>query len=178
MLSTPSTSSSLAEEHLVAELEQLGICYLSRQSAYQAQQVRPPHQLLADLVRQPSSRVRTALIAVLLAHPAFGNVVPSTLPALTSAEQSILKILYTAAVLLQKKYAPRLRAFIGEDWIWIPDWFSKELNLPAAPPNEQLRALALLHQQATGLELNWVGTYNNVARHLLHRWELERLWNQ
>ncbi len=57
------------EEELVAELDLLGIRYLSRQSSYRASQVRPPEALLADLVRQPSARVRAAVIAVLLAHP-------------------------------------------------------------------------------------------------------------
>jgi len=166
------------EERLVAELEQLGVRYLSRQSAYQAKRVRPPQKLLADLVRQPSSRVRTALIAVLLAHPEYGGVVPSVVLSLPTAEQWTLKLFYTAAVLLQKEYAARLQIFLGEDWCWLPDWFSKELNLPSAAPGEQLRALAHLHQQETGIVLNWAGTYDNAARHLLHRWELERTWNQ
>jgi hypothetical protein len=44
------------EEHLVADLELLGIRYLSRQTDEQAERVRPAHLLLADLVRQPSGR--------------------------------------------------------------------------------------------------------------------------
>ena len=45
------------EEQVVAELELLGIRYLSRQTAEAATQVRPPERLLADMVRQPSARV-------------------------------------------------------------------------------------------------------------------------
>ncbi len=52
-----------AEERLVAELEQLGVRYLSRLTNEKARRVRTPHKLLADLVQQPSSRVRAALIA-------------------------------------------------------------------------------------------------------------------
>jgi len=170
----PSNRRAHAEERLVAELEQLGIRYLSRQSDYQAKHVRAPQRLLADLVRQPSSRVRAALIAVLLAHPEYGGDAPSVVQSLSHDEQWTLKLFYTAAVLLQKEYAARLQAFLGEGWCWLPDWFSDELDLPLATPAEQLRALARLHQQKTGVVLNWAGTYDHAARHLLHRWELER----
>ena len=64
------------EESLIAELELLGIRYISRHSSYQAKQVRSTQRLLIDLLHQPSSRVRAALIAVLLAHPSYGNEVP------------------------------------------------------------------------------------------------------
>ena len=40
------------EEPLVAELELLGIHYLSRQTPDRAESVRPPAALPADLVRQ------------------------------------------------------------------------------------------------------------------------------
>jgi len=41
------------EEQLVAELEHLGISYLSRQTDYQVQRTRPPQNMLADLVHNP-----------------------------------------------------------------------------------------------------------------------------
>ena len=41
------------EEQLVAEIEKMGIRYLSRQTGYQAKRVRTPQRLLADLLRQP-----------------------------------------------------------------------------------------------------------------------------
>ena len=40
------------EEKLVAELELLGIRYLSRQTLYHARSARPPENMLADLVQQ------------------------------------------------------------------------------------------------------------------------------
>ena len=40
------------EEKLVAELELLGIGYLSRQTNYRADTIRPNEVLLADLMRQ------------------------------------------------------------------------------------------------------------------------------
>ena len=170
-------ASTQSEERLVAELEQLGVRYLSRLTNEKARHVRAPQKLLADLVQQPSSRVRAALIALLLARPAYGEYVPSALKNLTPEQAQILKLFYTAAMLLQRQYATPLQTFLGADWRWLTDWFSAELNLPDASPKEQLKALAKLHQKKTGITLNWAGTYENAARHLLRRWELEQVWN-
>jgi hypothetical protein len=165
------------EEILVAELEQLGVRYLSRLSAEKVHRVRPPSELLADLIQQPSSRVRVALIALLLARPSYGKFVPVTLEQLTLDQAQTLKLFYTAAVVLQRQYAAPLRSFLGSDWHWLIDYFSAEFELPEAGPKEQLKVLAKLHQQITGVSLNWAGTYESAARHLLHRWELEQTWN-
>jgi death-on-curing protein len=165
------------EERLVAELEQLGVRYLSRQTSERTIHNRLPHQLLADLVRQPSSRVRAALIALLLAQPSFAKYVPAALKSLPPEQVITLKLFYTAAVLLQHQYAASLQTFLGADWSRLPDLFSAEFNLPATASRQQLRVLAKLHQQKTGMILNWAGTYENAARHLLRRWELEQTWN-
>ncbi len=50
------SSNLMAEEQIVAELTLLGIRYLSRLTDIQVDHPRPGEQLLADLVRQPSSR--------------------------------------------------------------------------------------------------------------------------
>lgn len=164
------------EERIVAELELLGIRYLSRHTPDRAERVRPPDVLLADLVRQPSARVRAALIAVLLAHPEYAEAVPAALERLHLAEQWTLRLFYTAAVLLQQEYAERLRSFVvGQR---LPDWFAADLNLPAASPRERLAALGRQHRQRTQAHVNWVGTYENVARRLLRSWELEAQWNR
>ncbi len=65
------------EEKLVAELDLLGSRYLSRQTHYRSDKIRSPEALLADLVRQPSVRVRAAVIAVSLSHPEYAAAVPS-----------------------------------------------------------------------------------------------------
>lgn len=170
---------NIREERLVAELETLGVRYLSRQSAVQVRRVRPPVRFLTDLIRQPNSRVRTALIAVLLAHPELAQDIPTTLERLRPNEQLTLKLLYTAAVILQKKHAKRLHLFLANRWRWLPDLYSAELGLVISqPPDELLHALGTAHRQLTGIVLNWTGTYENVAHHLLQRWEMERQWNQ
>jgi hypothetical protein len=166
------------EERLVAELETLGVRYLSRQSSVQVDQVRSPARFLAELVQQPSSRVRTALIAALLAQPTLSQSIPAALKRLNQEERLTLKLLYTAAVILQKKYSEHLRLFLTTRWEWLPDLYSAELGLATdQPPDDLLCALGATHRRRTGILLNWTGTYENVAQHLLHRWELEKQWN-
>ena len=169
------------EERVVAELELLGIRYLSRRTPYSAKRVRRPEFLLSDLVRQPSARVRASVIAVLLAHPEFADAVPAALERLAPAEQITLRLFYTAAVLLQQEHAERLRPFqnVDLDQRRLPDRFAQELGLPDSPSvQERLAALGQLHRQHTGAVVNWVGTYESVAHRLLRSWELELRWNR
>lgn len=167
------------EERLVAELALLGIRYLSHQSPYQARQVRPPELLLVDLVRQPSARVRAAIISVLLAHPQYAGAVPAALEQLQPVESLTLQLFYTAAVLLQQEYAGQLRPFLAARQQRLPDLFSVEFGLPLeGPPRERLALLGRVHRQRTATAVNWTGTYENAVHHLLRRWELEQQWNR
>jgi len=165
------------EERLVAELELLGIHYLSRQTAERAESVRPPAVLLADLVGRPSARVRTAVIAVLLSHPDLAEALPAALERLSPAERQALLFFYTAAVLLQQQYAARLRHYVA--WRPLSDRFTVNLGLPSSVTiREQLAALGRRHRQQTGKAVNWTGTYEKVVRCLLRSWELEAQWNR
>lgn len=167
------------EEDLVAELEQLGLTYLSRRETYRASGVRSPERLLADLVRQSSARVREAVIALLLAHPEYASAIPAALAQLPQAEQTTLRLYYMAAVLLQQEYAERLRPRLAAGWRPLPDLFSDELSLPRrGSPREQLAQLGYTHRQLSGVAINWTGTYENVACHLVRRWEMEYRWNR
>jgi hypothetical protein len=170
-----------AEERIVAELELLGIRYLSRQTSYRAERVRPPEALLADLIRQPSARVRAAVIAVLLAHPQYAEAVPAALEQLQPWERLTLQSFYAAAMLLQQEHASRLRSFLATRWRWLPDLHqvSAELNLPAkGTPRERLAALGREHQRRLQAMVNWPGTYEHVAEQLIRQWEIETRWNQ
>jgi hypothetical protein len=164
------------EERIVAELELLGITYLSRCTAGSTVSLRPVDSLLADLVQQPSARVRAALIAVLLAHPEHSQAVPAALERLAPAKQTTFRLFYTAAVLLQQEHAQRLRPYATGGSL--PDLFAKELGLPAAgSPRERLVALGDRHREQTRAAVNWVGTYESVVRRLLRSWELKTQWN-
>jgi hypothetical protein len=171
------------EEALVAELELLGIRYLSRQTSYQATRVRPPARLLVDLARQQNARVREALIAVFLACPKYTHAVSASVAELDATDPfaaADLRLLYTAATLLQHKHHERLEPFLGVRWLWLPDLFSADLGLPRShmPADDKLALLGRAHREATGVLANWSGTYDNVARKLIRRWEMEQVWSQ
>jgi hypothetical protein len=162
------------EEEVVAELEGLGVRYLSRQSKSPPARPHAPDELLADLVRQPSSRVRAAFIALLLARPDYATYAPAALKTLSDEHAQTFKFFYTAAVCLQEQYTNALRPFVGADWQEIPDRFSNELGVSGDSPGAQLNSLANQHAQWSGVRLNWAGTYQNAVRKLLRRWEVEK----
>lgn len=169
---------NIREERLVAELETLGVRYLSRQTTLTVDSRPSPSPFLADLIRQANSRVRLAFIAAILSQPDLAVAVPTAIKRLKPEEQLTLKLLYTAAVILQKKYAERLQSFQASRWQRLPDLYSSELGLETTGnPDERLRMLGNIHRQLTGSAINWAGTYENVACQLLRRWELERRWN-
>jgi hypothetical protein len=167
------------EERLVAELEVMGIRYLSRLTATQVRHLRSPQQMLTDLVKQPSSRVRTAVIAIFLLHPDFCEALPGALDGLSPQDQQTLKFFYTAAVYLQRKHDARLQLYVGDRWRQLPDLFQQEFSFqPQASPDELLRQLGIKQREQTGIVANWAGTYENVAHHLLRSWELGQKWSQ
>jgi len=167
------------EEQVVAELAALGISYLSRQTLTPADCVRPPVQLLADLMQQPSARVREAVIALLLSHPEYAVFVPTALRDLTPGQQLTMKIFYTAAVWLQQEHMQRLMPFVGSRWCLLPDMFSVEFGLQTGVlPTERLAWLGRMQRRKTRVAANWTGTYENVARKLVRSWEMQAQWNR
>ena len=175
----PSEARPADEDLLVAELELLGVSYLSRSGSARPTSVRPHDQLVADLVRQPSARLRQALIAVLLAHPELAAAVPAALAELSPPEQLTLRVFYTAAVLLQQEHANRLQTLLTTQWQFLPDLFAMELGLPRqGSPRDRLAQLGQTHRRLSGTAVNWTGTYENVARNLLRRLEMEHQWNR
>jgi hypothetical protein len=174
---TYSEVSFQGEERLVAELAQLGVNYLSRQENVETIP-RLPRIILAELLRQQSSRVRTALISLFLANPQYASQIPAALKHLGTRDSLTLKLFYTAAVFLQQKYAGLLKKFSRSPWTELPDLFSSELAISGDSLQDQLIALGNLHMQLTGIKLNWVGTYESAAKDLIRRWQMEKVWNQ
>lgn len=181
MIDSPRSEVLTEEEHLVAELRALGIRYLSCQAAYQPQDPRAPEALLADLVRQPSARVRAATIAVLLAHPEYADAVPGALDRLPPEGRLSLRAFYLAAVLLQQEHEDRLRTLRSDRWRRLPVLapIVADLDLPdSGTPREKLLALGREHRRHSGKAINWTGTYEQVARQLFRQWERERQWSR
>jgi hypothetical protein len=137
---TYSDASFQEEERLVAELAQLGVNYLSHQENVETIP-RLPRTILAELVHQQSSRVRTAIISLLLANPQYDYQIPAALERLGVSDSLTLKLFYTAAVFLQQKYAELLKKFSRSSWIELPDLFSSELAISGKSVQERLIAL-------------------------------------
>ena len=137
-------------------------------------------KLIADLIRQPSSRVRTAVIALFLAYPEQAQAARLALRSLSPEQQFLVKVFYTAAVLLQRSYERKLQHHLGKQWEWLPDYFSAELGLTdeTESPERRLEELGKEHQRITGQYVNWVGTYTQAGKKLVRRWDMEEMWNK
>jgi len=159
------------EEEVVARLERLGVRYLSRLTSSSSRKDYPPAQLIADTVKQPSARVRNAVISLFLVKPEYSVYIRDALKYAKDQESIILKFFYTAAVFLQQKHQINFTTIL-------PDLFSQEIGVTGESPEERLRSLGQKHRLASGKSINWQGTYENAGKHLLHQWELEKAWNE
>jgi len=163
-------SSTISDtDRLVAELCVHGVAYLSTPAPIDRVNHRPPADLIADCIRQPESRVRTAVIPLLLLHPEFAEVMDDALARLLPDQARQLKLFVTASHHLQRKYQAEL-ARVMPEWRWLPDLFGAELGIPSGhSPDKALQDLGRRHQEITGDLANWQGTYENAAHHLIRR---------
>lgn len=133
-----------------------------------------PTRLLASLVEQDDARLRLGIIPLLLRHPTLAVFVPEAVRRVAPRRRKLLKLYYTAAVMLQQKYASRLEPLLGAV-IPLSDWYSEELGIPAnGTPETRLRKLARKHREWSGLALNWLGTYEHAAERLVQHLETTR----
>jgi hypothetical protein len=178
-METVSRQSIADEDQFVTELHQLGITYLSNRLITPLKSPRSPEQLLADAIKQPSSRVRTAVIALFLVHPGYAEYLPTALGLLNENQRQLLKLFYTAAVHLQRLYQSDLVAIIDSDLVWLPDLFGEDLGISSAlSPQTAIQMLGNKHQEITHSLTNWSGTYKNVVHHLIRYKQREAQWNQ
>lgn len=167
---------ALTADQLVAELDRLGVWFLSHTALPVPATPPAPAELLAGLAASDDARLRLALIPLLLAHPRYAANLPAALQGLSASAQTVLRCYATAAVLLQRQFAPRLRAIFGPQ-PRLQDWFSTELGIPPENPvDEQLANLAVCQRQLSGRKLNWEGTYRHGAEHFLDSMERQRQW--
>ncbi len=167
------------EDQLVAELHLLGVTYLSNRISASSSIPRPPSQLLADSVCQPSSRVRTAVIPLLLLHPLFSEFIPDAMRLLNEDHRQSLMLFYTATVYLQRQYQAELSPLLEDQWVWLPHFFDVQLGLSlTTTPQEAIHELGRKHQQLTHSMINWAGTYENAVLHLIRYKQSEQRWNR
>lgn len=169
-------AAAIPPSHLLTELNRLGLHFVVGSLPESEPRPLSPDELIAGLVKQSDARLRLALIALFLYQPKIAGAVPEALRSLTAYGKTQLKLFYSAARLLQLLYAPGLRQFI-EDWYDLPDLFSADLGLSQVKDQEhQLKELAQLHQKLSGIQANWLGTYQHAAQRLMARLAREVLW--
>jgi hypothetical protein len=135
-----------------------------------------PAELLKGLANAPEARLRAAIIPLLLRHPEFATGASVAASALTGTARWTLELFYTAAALLQRKYAARLYAQFGAQPA-LPDLFRAELRLgPSADVESALRRLGERHTALVGLTANWVGTYEHTAECFIEYVERRARW--
>ena len=167
------------EDQIVAELGHLGTTYLSNRPIATLKNRRPPARLLADVVCQPSSRVRTAVISLFLLHPYLHKYIALTSKYLNVDQYLLLKLFYTASVYLQRLYQNELFPIVGSDWGWLPDLYGEELGITSGLlPQDAIDRIGLWHQELTHTLTNWSGTYKNAVDHLIRYKQLELQWNR
>ncbi len=126
-----------------------------------------PVTLIASLAQQEEARLRLSIIPLLLRHPEFAAVVPDATRQLSPRRRDLLKLYYTAALLLQQKYAVRLLQLLGPSEP-MTDWYSRELGIPVrGDPDTRLRILARKQRERSGLALNWLGTYEHASERFI-----------
>lgn len=178
-METLSSQSIADEDQFVAELHQLGITYLSNRLITLPKSPRSPENILADVIKQPSSRVRTAVIALFLLHPGYAEYVPTALGLLNENQRWILKLFYTAAVYLQRLYQNELIDTLGSKLMWLPDLFGRDLGISLTfSPQDAVQQLGIKHQEITHSLTNWSGTYKNVVHHMIRYKQREAQWTQ
>lgn len=83
---------------------------------------------------------------------------------------------YTAAMLLQQKYAEPL-ADLAINQEAMPDLFTRDLGLPqAGDVDALLKALGERHAILSCRPINWYGTYEQAIIRFIRRLQQEREW--
>lgn len=159
-------------DELVSALNSLGAHFVAGGAIATPPELTPA-RLLAALAEQSDARLRLAIVALLLRRPDLANAAQEAIVRLAEPARTMLKLYYTAAMLLQQKHAGQLYRLIGPRES-LPDLFSGELGIPTSGSIEaRLQALGKRHRDLSGLAANWVGTYEHAAERLFKRMEHE-----
>ena len=156
----------LAGDRLVAELERLGLRYLSRGPLPEPIAPLAPEALISGLAASPEARLRAALVPLFLWRPDYAGAALAVSEGLNDKARIKLLCYYSAAVALQRRYVERgVEAHLGAHGrAPLPDLFASALGLPPmVDPTIRLSVVAERHAQLSGESINWLGTYENAA---------------
>jgi hypothetical protein len=157
------TESSLTGDRLVAELERLGLRYLSRGPLPEANAPLAPEALISGLTASSEARLRAALIPLFLWRTEYATAALAVANWISGKPRVTLLCYYSAAIALQRRHATRLRE-LGRPDVSLPDLFAMALDLPPLDdPEPRLAAVAERHAQLSGEAINWLGTYEHAA---------------
>lgn len=150
------------EDQIARELHRPGIRHLSwdRDTAPGS---FTKTSLLVDLASNPDARLRNALVPLFLLRPDYADAVVPAANELAGLSRAHLVCTYSAAVAFQNVH--RLRLVGSSDSpLWLPDYFSDELDLSAAQsPDSRLAAIGDCHARLSGEEIDWCGTYRHAV---------------
>lgn len=165
------------DESLLGELWEHGVHYLSgARDARDSAKGIAPSDLVLRLATHPHPRMRHSLIALLLFHPEWSVDLPQQIVHAPQDQQRRFRVLYTAAVYLQRLWWSRLRMYLGT-FPRIPDLYSQELDLPSAEERHGkvgLHALADQETRRSGLPLNYLSSYEKVMQNVFGQLEAEK----
>jgi hypothetical protein len=131
-----------------------------------------PVRMIIALAESNEARLRLSLIPLFLEHPEFSSYVKGAAGEVSTAARLTLQCYYSAAVWLQQKHRKKLEGLIGQK-ISLPDYFSNELGLQGTDdPETNLHLLAKRHQELSGDQVNWLGTYKHAVHIFIKGLEL------
>ncbi len=164
----------MTRDELVAALQAHGIRFLIEGEDVSVDDIAPA-EMIAELTRHPDPRLHLALTALFLAHPEYSQSVPRIAEILDEKDRLELQARYMAAVYLQRMWRTRLSFYLN-DFVELPDLYSRELNLPS--PNERygklgLIALAQWHARQSPYQFNRLASYYKSADLLFGQWIAE-----
>ncbi|MBL8078901.1 MAG: hypothetical protein JNM55_13130 [Anaerolineales bacterium] len=157
---------------LTNALYALGVKFILGGTKDKASLHKDPIHMIIALAESNESRLRLSLIPLFLEHPEFSSHAKDAADEVSSEARLTLQCYYSAAVWLQQKHQAKLESLIGRK-VQLPDYFSSELGLQRTDdPETNLYLLAKRHQELSGSQVNWLGTYKHAAHVLIKGLEL------
>lgn len=127
---SPTPTPAITRDDLVAGLHARGVCYLAPTPSGD-ERALTDEELILGLAGSKDSRLRFALVALLLRHPMLSDAVERLCAqAHPAAVLGELRKRYLAALYLQRLWRTRLRLAFGDSPL-IPERFTAEFRLPS-----------------------------------------------
>ncbi|MBI2981408.1 MAG: hypothetical protein HYY44_03785 [Deltaproteobacteria bacterium] len=154
----------------IATLNQWGVFYLSAPVSLKEQKPLELINLVEHLIQSDRPRLKLAVTAFFLVHPQEARIVRQVISSLGERPSLLLKYYYTAAVFLQRLWRSQLTGSV--EFVWLPDYFSRELGLPEPTLLHGRIGLLSLEealQKSAHLPYNYRASFDSLIRLLLSK---------